>query len=353
MAFEFGDQPDYYTTEQMPRFWDLSHADMEVSAGDGYGGADAWTASSQGAYAVKHLTGIDAKHFGLMMRCQIDDLPSAPLTLLAVVEASPSVPVVQCSAVLNTDGTMSIYRGDDGGTLLATSVTTVPTGSQVRIGFSGTVDPVSGKATVWLGTGSAALVAIAQVGGANTDDAGTGQRRGVYMGGAPDIFTSYFYCQGGTGALPRNPLCDIVLPDEDSDLQEWDTYPTSTPVNMADATDETPANDDSDYGFANAVDARYALEMDDVSASRLQILGVRLVVVVKRIAAPEDDAPLAGTFTPLLRNGSGGVNLGDVHTISDTEWIGVDQCWAAYPFTGLPFTPTTINASAWGGIATV
>lgn len=353
MAFEFGDQPDYYTTAQMPRYWDLCHADMQVSAGDGYGGADAWTASSEGAYAVKASADMDRRYFGLVMRIQIDAYPAAPLTLLGVVDASPTTPVLQCSAVLNDDGTMSIYRGDaDTGVELATSVAVVPTGSQVRIGFSGTIDPGSGKATVWLATGSGALIPIAQVGGANTDATGSGQRRGVYMGGAPDIFTSYLYCQGA-GTLPANPLCDIVQPNQDSGLQDWTTYPTSSPVNMAAVTDEAPANDDSDYGVAPAVDAQYALEMDPISTSRLQILGVRLVVLVERIVPPEPDAPLAGTFTPLMRSEGGGVSLGDVRTISDSEWIGVDQSWAVNPFTGDPFTPATINASAWGGVASV
>lgn len=357
MAFEFGDQPDYYSTAHMPRYWDVCHEDMEVASGDGYGGANAWTASSEGAYAVKFPADVDQRSFGQVIRCQIDSLPSGPVTLLGVVDApglgSPETPLVQCSAVLNPDGTMSIYRGDASGTVLATSITEVPTGSHVRIAFSGTVDPVSGTATVWLGeTDGTPLVAIAQVGGGNTDATGSGQRRGVYMGGAPDIFTSYLYCQGA-GTLPANPLCDIVQPNQDSGLQDWTTYPTSSPVDMAAVTDEAPANDDSDYGVAPAVDAQYALEMDPISTSRLQILGVRLVVLVERIVPPEPDAPLAGTFTPLMRSKGGGVSLGDVRTISDSEWIGVDQSWAVNPFTGDPFTPATINASAWGGVASV
>lgn len=358
MALEWGDQPEYYNTAHMPRYWDVCHEDMEVASGDGYGGANAWTASSEGAYAVKFPADVDQRSFGQVIRCQIDSLPSSPVTLLGVVDApglgSPETPLVQCSAVLNPDGTMSIYRGDASGTVLATSITEVPTGSHVRIAFSGTVDPVSGTATVWLGeTDGTPLVAIAQVGGANTDATGSGLRRGVYMGGAPSIFTSYFYTQGA-GTLPNDPLCDVVLPSVDSDLQEWTTIPASDPVNMAAVTDETPANDDTDYGVAFDAGARYALQMGTVP-DRSRILGVRVVPLVKLVVLAPDlpVTELAGTFAVLVRNSAGGINVGEVRTVTGDEWVGVDRVWPVNPFTGEPFTTALINAYAWGGVSSV
>ena len=351
-ALEFGDQPDYYDTDQLPRFWDLS-SDMEVASGEGYGGADAWEAGSAGAYAVKFPAGVHPTRWGFVVRVKIDALPASAVIILAVVDVGDP-PAVHLSAVLNTDGTVSIYRGTEVGTVLGSSSEVLPSdGSTFRLGFDGLISPATGNAAIWFAAGTDALVEICQCGGVNTDGVGSGVRRGVYIGGAPDVFLSYLYTQGA-GTMPDAPLCDVLMPDADSALMDW--APEGA-ANMADATDESPANDDDDYGYALEVNDRYALEHATAPA-RSQYLGTRQVATVQNA----EDTALPGsplitvptyTFTPLIRASSGSVVLGSPRSVTSTDWKGVDHVAAVNPFTGLPWSTATINDAAFGGKTTV
>ncbi len=352
MPFEFGDQPDYCTTGTLPRYWDLYDNDMEVAAGDGFAGANGWTASSADAYLVRFPVGVDTREFGFVVRLYIDSLPGSDAIILGAVDApplgSPGSPLLQVCAVLNTDGTMSIYRGDVAtGTLLATSSSAVPTGAHVRLGFSGTIDPSNGSATVWLGIDGdpdETLQPLVQVGGVSTDDTGSGRRRGVYMGGTPDLVTSHLYTQGG-GTLPNNPLATVLYPGADTSLQDWSMEP-DTADDLVDVISDVTPNDEDDYGFASAVGDSFAVThetMPDLAG----ILGVRSVATVR---SPDLPTPTF-TYTPLSRSGGGAVRTGTLRSITPS-WTGADKVDPVNPFTGLPWTPDEINATGWGGRTT-
>jgi hypothetical protein len=341
MPFEFGDQPDYYDTATLPSYWDLSN-DMTVAAGEGLGGADAWEGDAAGAYVVKFPAGVDTTGFGFVVRLKIDSLPGADTILLGAVDAGDP-PALQVCCVLNTDGTVSIYRGDEGGDLLATSAAVLPDdGSTFRLAFSGTISPTSGSAKVWFAADNDPLAIIVQAGGVSTDATGSGVRRGVYLGGDADIFASYLYTQGG-GTLPQSPLCDVLLPDDDASPMDWTAEPSGT---MASVTDEQPANEDTDYGYAGVVDDQYALEHETAPA-RSQYLGTRHVALVQNV-----EATPTYTFTPLIAVG-GVVTTGPTRSVSDSVWTGVDWSTSVSPFSGLPWTTAAINAAAFGGQTTV
>lgn len=350
MAFEFGDQPNYYTTALMPRYWDLCSSGMEVASGDGFDGANGWTASGADEFAVQYPRSVDTGAFGFVMRLYIDSLPGAAAILLGAAEApdpgSPTTPRLQVCCVLNTDGTVSIYRGDSGGTLLATSADTVPTGDHVRIAFAGTIAPVNGSAAVYLGVDGGSdetLQLLVQAAGVSTDDVGTGRRRGVYMGGTPDLVTSYLYTQGG-GTLPQNPLCDVQFPDADTSLNDWGAEPGGS--SNASEINETAADDDTSFVYASTVNDSFAVEHETQDA-KAQILGVRVVATV----ANEEASP-SYAYRPLIRSAGGGVSLGVAKTVTDS-WIGVDLNAPVNPFGGLPWTAAAINGSGFGGRTTL
>lgn len=353
--FEFGDTPDYYDTAQLPRYWDLASS-MEVAAGDGYGGGDAWEGGGADAYAVAFPASVHPTRWGMVVRVKIDALPAAANILLAVVDAGDP-PEIHVSAVLNSSGTVSIIRGDTGGTILGTSSGVLPSdGSTFRLGFEGLISPVAGNATVWFAAGTDPLAELVQVGGVNTDGVGSGVRRGVYLGGVPDVFLSQLYCQG-SGTLPEAPLCDVLMPLEDSELMQWDVEPSESPPNMSAVTDEVPANDDSDYGFSTELGQSYALHHETAPA-RTNYLGTRSVALVENavLEAPAGSPPTPApsyTFTPLVRNAGGSLDVGSAHSVSDAEWIAVDRVYPTNPFSGLPWTTAAIDAFAWGGRTTV
>lgn len=354
-SFEFGDQPDYYDTATLPRYWDLSN-DMDVAGGEGLAGSDAWEGGGSGAYVVKFPLVVHATRFGFIVRVKIDALPASPLIVLGAPDAGDP-PALQVCCTINADGTVSIYRGDSTGTLLATSADVLPSdGSTFRLAFTGLISPTSGNAAVLFAAGDDALVEIAQAGGVDTDATGSGVRRGVYLGGVTDVFTSHLFTQG-SGTLPHSPIVDVLMPLDDSTLQDWSVEPPGSPVNMADATDDVPANDDTDYGYSTAVNQRYALQ-HATAPSRLSYLGVQTVALVQNA---EDSTPPGSpaltvptyTFTPLIKNDGLSVSLGAVRSVTASDWKGVENPQRVNPFTGLPWTTATINAYGWGGKTTV
>lgn len=352
-TFEFGDQPDYYDTDTMDLYIGIRHASTFVQAGEGYGGAKAWSAGAENAYAAWFPLVVHPTQFGFVIRCRVETLPSGPSLLLAACDqatGSPPGPGVQVCCALNADGTISIYRGDPTtGTLLSTSTVTVPMGAPAfRLAFQGVISPTAGSAVVSIAQDGGSpspelLTPITQVGGVNTDFVNSGVRRGVMLGAAPDVWMSYFYCQGA-GTLPEDPLCDVVMPEADSNLMEW--FPQPDNNDPYENIDEIPHDFDDTYIYSEEINARFAVKHANVPI-RIQTLGARFVAVVR------DEASEVVTYTPLMRSAGGANELGAATSVYNDDYIRmVDHVASLNPFTGLPWTSAQVNASFWGGQTT-
>lgn len=326
------DQPDYYTTATLPRFWSVAHADAEVAAGEGYDGGSALTGATEDASVVTFSTGLsDSVEFGLGCRLKIDALPSAEKIILGITTTGGDL---HCCLTLRTDGKVSLYRGDMAD-LLATSGDALATGSQLRLGMTGVLDEANGALEVYLNRDP-----IARINGTNTVAASPPTWGGVYVGLAPDVFQSHLYAQAGYGDLRPGYVVRVLYPTGEPLFTGWDPN-TGTVADIPAAIDDPTPDDDTTYIRARALDVRYCVLHDPIDDVR--ILGARTIALVRNLSGSSP------SFTPFVRHADGRLDFGDWRSVVDSAWRAIDRWYQRNPFTGDPWTPDDLAAAGWGG----
>lgn len=266
------DQPDYYTTATLPRFWTEAHADAEVAAGEGYLGGAALTGATEDAYVLTLSTGLsDSVEFGVGCRLKIDALPAADKIIFGITTTGGEL---QCCLSLNTDGTVSLWRGAMT-TLLATSTDALATGSQLRLGMTGIIDEANGAIEAWRNRDP-----IARVNGINTAGASPSTWGGVYVGLAPDLYHSHLYAQAGYADLRPGYVVRVLRPT----IALFTGYAPSGAASIPEAIDDPTPDDDASYIYASAIDRRYCVEHDALVAADTRILGTRMIALVRNIS---------------------------------------------------------------------
>jgi hypothetical protein len=324
------DQPDYYTTATLARFWNEAHADAEVIAGQGYLGGSALTGATEDAYVLTFATGLsDSTEFGIGHRLRIDTLPSAEKILMAVTTTGGDVHVAM---TLRTDGKVSVWRGAMTA-LLATSASALTTGSQLRLGMTGVLDEANGAVEVWLNRDP-----IVRVNGIGTAVAPS-TWGGVFVGLAPDLFQSHLYAQAGYADLRPGYVVRVCRPIEPALYTGY--VPVGTATIPAAIDDPTP-DDDTTYIAASALDQRYCVQHDPITDER--IVGTRAIALVRNASGTSP------SFAPLIRNADGhGVDVDPWRSVVSTAWRAIDRWDQRNPFTADPWTAAEVNACGWGG----
>jgi hypothetical protein len=324
------DQPDYYNTALMSRFWDTVHADARVVASKGYGSQRAWTGASEAASIIKYFTLDENKNFGFGYRLLVEDYPSAEKILLAAVEEDGTV---QLCVSIGTDGTLAVWRGNLTTMLGDRSTDAVSAFSSLKFGFRGRVDRTDGFAEVFVNGNS--VIRVDEVNTAATDPA---EWHGLYVGLAPDIYQSHAYMGTGDGALRPGYLVKVLRPAS-IHTNEWSAN-TGT---IDDAMDEADADDDTTYAFSTAFGQRFAVTLDTMLDTPI-IYGTRSVFLVRNLA--DSGSP---SFASLIRDEDGRRDTSHWKSCTSDAWRAIDRFDRLNPFTGLPWTVGDINACGWGG----
>lgn len=329
----WADQPDYYNTTLLPRYWDAEHADAQVNSTSGYLGLSALTGASIDAYVLKYLYGqSDFEYFGMGHRMKIEAIPSAEKVILAAVDGAGAI---QCCVTLRTDLKLQLYRGNISASL-ATSATALSTAKEYRIGFKGRISPVEGFVEVYIDND-----VFVRISGVNTAATSPAVWRGIQIGLFPSYYVSHMYAGQGTGALLHDFLGVVKRPAAIR-TNEWATIGAGS---LDDALDETTANDDTDYAQTNAVGNRFATEFEDITSTTQYVYGTRNVMVVRNLAAGPST-----TIKPVVINPDGDRHYAEFRSCSDSEWRAIDRFDRVNPFTGERWQVSEVNGNyGWGG----
>lgn len=357
MSQVFQDTPNYYTTALQGRYWNVVHADAEVTADAGRFGSgdDAWTGTSEDAYRLKYVRQPALQtQFAIGKKIKIDAFPAAAKVLLAVTDGAAGL---QTSFVLNTDGTVSIHRGNAAGTVIAgPSAAAVPDGVYLDIGLKGDISNASGFAEAWVGeSGDLSTWAVAcRVSGVNTQGASGADWRGVYSGDTDETQSCHLYARNGlltdgllTDLSPGH-WTDVKFPNAPGSHTNWSVSPGGA---IDDALDDAAANDDTDYAYTAQQDDPYSVEVADLDAGALVVYSCDVVATVRNfsgftdsyapiVVTDRDDAAARATFVRPWQS------------VTDGAWAGIDECVPINPVTGVAWTPDEVRETEWGGQAT-
>lgn len=331
--------PDFYATADLSRVWSEAHADAIVVSGDGYDGKNGLSASDTDAYVVKYLRGSDHAGFAVGCRIRVDTLPAAAQMLLGVVEGNGTV---QVCVSLNTDGTLSVWRGAMT-TLLATSTETVTIGTDHRLGFKGRVSLSTGEAEVHLDSTRDVENPIIQISDVNTEETDHGAWQGLLVGLTTDVVMSHMYALDGSGTvtgLLHDLYVKTAFPAEDGDRAEWDPNTGTLP----EAIDDPTPDDDTTYIEALALHRVYSVAMDSLDDAA-HVYGAQLNVMVRNFA----DTGLSPSHEMLFRDGDDHDWFTGWQSAQSDLWKSLYEIWDRHPGTNEPFTMGDLNAAEFGG----
>lgn len=328
--------PDYYATAEVSRYWSTAHANAQVSS-SGYDGTNGLTASALGAYAIRYVNPTDHERFAIGGRVKVTALPASAQILLAVVDGSGSIHVGVC---LNTDGTLSIFRGSTA-TILSTSTAVLALNAWHRLGLTGRVHGSLGEAAVHFNSTRYVPNVVTSI--ASTDTAGAAEAwEGIYVGLGSSIVSGHYYAVDGSGAvstLLHGTRVRVLFPAATGTFDEW----TLTGGDLHEVLDDaTP--DDATTMIDTAVDlARFSVTMATL-ADTPTIHGVQQTAQVLNYAGVEPPP----THEPIA------VIDGEAHpatgqSVGSATWASVWAMRPVHPVSGERWTVAAVNAAEWGG----
>ncbi len=297
----FFHNPDAYTTGNLPLYW-TGNATYGSAGGtpgvraDGYLGRPALT--GVGGYGwVRfmpvnpsiHPVGHDFRAGG---RFLFESAPPSTQNIILVKNLVGSDD--QISVALNTDMTLSIFRG---ASEIQTSNQVLALDTFYRIGFKGTVRRAGGTAEAWLGS-----TPIMKFAGdtAAVDPVDWG---GVEFGLVEDSAVNHIYIGDQFGHHPDlipGLLVKYVQPDGDGTFNQFTPDGAAT---IAEALDDADTDEDTTTAQAFAAGVRATMSMDDLDATAI-IYAIQPTMVartasqsgpsVRHITIAEGGAPLPG-----------------------------------------------------------
>jgi len=338
--------PDRVSTATASQFWTTVHADVTVTA-SGYDGTQGYTASSANGVLTLLPGGMfptptDTASFRFGGRFLVSALPAAAKVLLAALDPAG---VIQVCVSLNVDGTVTIWRGNMA-TALVTSAQAVTVGTHFKLGFKGTINPVSGSAEVHLNSTAAAPNIAAQISGANTVSASSSflTWAGLQVGVTTVITAGHLYVIDGSGSvnnLVHGYRVAALAPTGASNHSEWTAVGAAT---IWEALDDAAPDGDSTYASETTDDERFSVTTADLTATNTSaIYGVQVTNVVRNVAGGgtpshipfvylDDDNEYFGALMPVT-----------------TSYAAVRAMFGPHPLTGTPWTRAQVLAANPGG----
>ena len=358
MAELMRDQPDYYDSSDFETMVEDLHADAIVAPGEGWNGQDAWSGSSEDAWALwfHKRPGLTAGVFSVGHRIRVEAWPAAEKIILGVTDDAA---VMQCCVSLDTDGTLRIYKGDLSGTELAISAAgAMPLAAELTVGIDGVIDPITGSCAFWIGESDnvddswAAVLSAA----GDTNGASGIEWRGAYLGLTPDIFQSHLYLrdgrsgEGGVVGLSPSYLVIVQFPNDDGVYTGW--LPSSGTDKFALVDDPTPDGDSTYiYGRNLDLDNSYSFGFPTLPSTVGAIYGIDLISIVTY----KDDGVSAGVkfnstaihdaatvATPIVKQS-------DISGVADVYQCA-RECFPINLKTSNPWSRANADAMEWGGI---
>lgn len=253
---------------------------------------------------------------------------------IAIIQGAANT--VQLSICPQADGSLKVYRGDAGGTLLATSAAGILiSGTWYYLELVAFISTSVGTVTVYLN--NTELTELTKT-GVNTANSGVSAWSGVKFQGA---YVADVYVNDGSGSTDTTRWgevrCDPHPPVSDG------VYSDFTPSAGSDnfATIDEDGSSEADFnasGTALEKDVYNMLDLIDVGGT---IKGVQLNVLAKK-----SDAGSCG-LKPICRS-DGTDYEGTERFPSDASAVYFDERYPVDPATSSPFTESGLNAAQFG-----
>lgn len=350
------ENPCYYTTATMGPYWRWV-TNGAIHQTNGYGSSGCLTFDEATGYSSSGSPPVaedpnyatifpedhgqpvtDGDNFFMGSRFYISAYPATdPLPIFLVLNTEQ---FVQSMLVINTDGTLSVYRSIGAGkTLLWTSTFTIPTSTHTRLGWLGLIAKVNGWFDVYVDGVHEVFVP-----GLNTAQHDLTQWRGVGFGGDANVRHSHMYC--GCGIPPYE---DIVrrggllanYKAVSGVGAEADWVPNTGTI--ATAIDDTTPDDDTTHIQAGASGEEFSVTVDAIGDTRM-VYGVQ---VAARYLRPSESSislrlmNVNGTQKYLAPLPGGGAD----------DWSAQRAFFRRNTTTGTAWSGTAVDAQRWGGRA--
>jgi hypothetical protein len=335
MALLFMDSFDHYVTADILEKWTVGGSPT-ISAGNGRRSSASLNLGSNGSVS-KVLT------------------PSGPTVISGVAYKFTSLTqrsfigvtngaTPQMALVINTDGTISAYRGLDvglavGGTLLGTSVVALSSGIYYFLEVKFTLDDVAGVVEVRVN--GAPILTLT---GVDTNNAGSNAWTVFKVASSSSHLFQIddLYVLDGSGAAPLNTFLgdcrvDARYPTAEGASSAW------TPLSGTDnalMVDETAPDDDTTYTATPTIGATDTYVMQDAPVPGAVLYGVQLCVSQKKTDS--------GTcsIAPVVRHG--GIDYPGTVTNPGTTYAYALTPYGMNPGTGAAWTESDFNNAEFG-----
>lgn len=244
----------------------------------------------------------------------------------------------QISIYLASTGAIRVFRGDSGGTLLATSTALLTANGWNHVETEVTIDDAAGAVECRLNG-----VTVVSLTGIDTKATANLETSQVVIGHDQNIhqdalwYVDDMVCSDDQGGTNDTFIGDVKVYTQfpDADTADVDWTPSSGGSRFAMIDEEDP-DGDATYDEATDPGQKMGLSFPDVDASITQVVGVIMLHKTKKT-----DAGIANV--QLTAESSGDTQDGTDRPMTEAYtlyWDCIDQD----PHTGAPWTPSTVNA---------
>lgn len=358
MALLYMDSFDHYATADMTEKWTTSGVSGSGSvitiaaSGRRSSSAFRWTTggSAGGAstgYLHKGLTPGDTTCVvGFAVLVPSGTVGTVGMPLAAIRDGTTPQVLLR----LNADYSLSVVRGAQNGTVLATSPVVLSAGLFAYVEWKVTIHNTAGTVAVRVNGVSVPALSLSSQ---DTQNTATTQWTAVAVGTAESVASTHaagtrnvdwddLYVLDGTGAAPWNTFLgdcrvDVRAPTAEGASSAWTP---STGTDNALTVDEAAPNDDTDYNAAVTTGLTDTFVVPDAPVAGATIFGVQHCLAMKKM-----DAGVC-TVAPVIRHGGTdyvGANLSPV-----TSYAYGLQIAQTNPGTGAQWTEADFNAAEFG-----
>ena len=256
---------------------------------------------------------------------------------------------IQVALFVMTTGQLRIALYDSDGDIIDSIQSTTPlvsVGNFHSIQFKAVINATTGSVEVRIDND--VVVWDAAVTGLDTDPSGYGQTGQFILGGAfalgvgnsPTWSVDDVFVINDAGSINNDFVGDkqafLLLVDGDGATQDWGF---TGGASAWESIDEIPADGDTSYIDATAVNDISLFSLEDVSTDLIDIIGVQMTGVVRKL-----DAGAATLQSSLVSNGSTGSGADRSITENYAHWNDVIE---QDPDGPTAWTPTKLNATEY------
>lgn len=332
MALLFMDGFDHYATSDISKKWSAAGGSTTIEAGSGRRGGGCMRSTSTSPSATKNFGATNSFVAGFAFRT--NGLTSGPWTIAALLDSG----TVQCSLVINTDGSLSVVRGTATAVTAGTSAPVITIDTYYFIEWKITISDAIPAGSCEVRVNGAAVLTVAAGQDLKATANATANQFRLSQAGTLSTrvqdFDDFYLCDQA-GSSNNDFLGDVridtIYPNASGTHQAWTT---STGTDHASLVDEATPNT-TDYLTGSAAGSKETLGLQDLSINGA-ILGVQVNNAVSKTDAG------ACTIKNLIRSGST-ESSGPTYAPS-TSYLYSSSIHEADPATGAAWLTAAINA---------